>query len=112
MPYVIPRVLLDVIARLERDELRFTWTIFSIYLKQSADQSQCHHSQVFSSWYSMHPLKHRVKRNIQPDWLTSEILDIMNERDKCKKNGNLELYKTLRNRVSFLIRKSKQATYQ
>ena len=27
VPNVIPRVLLDVIARLESDELRFTWTI-------------------------------------------------------------------------------------
>ena len=76
---------------------------------------------IMETWYSMFtqivdkhaPVKtQRVKRNIQPDWLTSEILDIMKERDKCKKNGNLKLYKTLRNRVSFLIRTSKETTYQ
>ena len=76
---------------------------------------------MMETWYSMFtqivdkhaPVKtQRVKRNIQPDWLTSEILDIMKERVKCKKNGNLELYKTFRNRVSLLIREPKEATHQ
>ena len=36
----------------------------------------------------------------------------MKERDKCKKSGNLELYKTLRNKISSLIKESKKATYK
>ena len=36
----------------------------------------------------------------------------MKERDKCKKSGNLELYKTLRNKTSSLIKESKKATYK
>ena len=76
---------------------------------------------MINTWYSMFtevvdkhaPVKtQRVKRNIQPDWLTSEILDSMRERDKCKKSGNLELYKTLRNKISSLIKESKEATYK
>ena len=76
---------------------------------------------MIDTWYSMFtavvdmhaPVKtQRVKRNIQPDWLTSEILDSMKERDKCKKSGNLELYKTLRNKISSLIKESKKATYK
>ena len=36
----------------------------------------------------------------------------MKERDKCKKNGNLEVYKTLRNRISIRIKESKESTYK
>ena len=76
---------------------------------------------MIDTWYSMFtqivdkhaPVKsQRVKRNFQPDWLTSEILDGMKERDRCKKNGNLELYRTLRNKISSLIKESKEATYK
>ena len=69
---------------------------------------------MFTAVVDMHaPVKtQRVKRNIQPDWLTSEISDSMKERDKCKKSGNLELYKTLRNKISSLIKESKKATYK
>ena len=78
-------------------------------------------NSMIDAWYSMFtrivdkhaPIKtQRVKRNIQPDWLNSEILDSMKERDKCKKNGNLEVYKTLRNRISILIKESKESTYK
>ncbi len=58
------------------------------------------------------PLKtHRVKKTIQPDWLSSEILDCMKERDKCKLNGNYDAYKFLRNKVSSMIQASKKETY-
>ena len=76
---------------------------------------------MIDTWYSMFtqivdkhaPVKsQRVKRNFQSDWLTSEILDGMKERDRCKKNGNLELYRTLRNKISSLIKESKEPTYK
>ena len=55
---------------------------------------------------------HRIKKKYQPDWLTPEILDAMKERDKYKINGNIEAYKTLRNKVSSLIECAKRETYQ
>ena len=59
------------------------------------------------------PIKrHRVKKQYQPDWLTSEILDCMKERDKYKLNGNIETYKIIRNKVSSLIEQAKKWTYQ
>ena len=34
------------------------------------------------------PLKcHSVKKKRQPDWITTEILDFMKERNKCKINA-------------------------
>ena len=37
------------------------------------------------------PIKtNREKRKHQPEWLTSEILDLMKERDKCKINGKID----------------------
>ena len=56
--------------------------------------------------------QHRIKNDIQPDWLTSEILDSMKERDKLKKQGPFNEYKVLRNRMSSLIQESKSATYK
>ena len=42
------------------------------------------------------PIKrHRIKRKYQPDWLTSDILDLMKERGKCKLNGHIDTYKKL-----------------
>ena len=39
------------------------------------------------------PIKnHRIKRKYQPEWLTSEILDLMKERNKHKLNGNTDAY--------------------
>ena len=58
-------------------------------------------------WYSLFietvnkhaPIQqHRIKKDIQPEWLTSEILDSLKERDKLKKQGRVEEYKVLRNR--------------
>ena len=59
------------------------------------------------------PLKcHRIKRKRQPDWITPEILDHIKERNKCKINGNLDQYRILRNKVTSLIKNSKQNVYQ
>lgn len=73
------------------------------------------------TWYTLFnetvnkhaPLKtHRIKKDIQPDWLTSDILDNMKERDKLKCQGRFEEYKLLRNQISSMIDESKKATYK
>ena len=59
------------------------------------------------------PIKtNRVKRKHQPEWLTSEILDLMKERDKCKINGKIDEYRILRNKISKMIDKAKKEMYQ
>ena len=55
------------------------------------------------------PIKtNRVKRKHQPEWLTSEILDLMKERDKCKINGKIDEYRILRNKISKMIVKQRK----
>ena len=59
------------------------------------------------------PIKtHRVKRQYQPEWLTTESFECMKERERCKINGKTEEYRSLRNKVSTLIDKAKRETYQ
>lgn len=59
------------------------------------------------------PIKqHRVKKNRQPDWLTPDIIDTMNERNRCKINGLVEQYKQLRNKVSSMIKTAKNEMYK
>ena len=59
------------------------------------------------------PIKtYRVKRQYQPEWLTTDILECMKKRDRCKINGKTEEYRSLRNKVSTLIDKAKRETYQ
>ena len=48
----------------------------------------------------------------QPIWVTAEILDCIKNSSKCNINCNNDQCKFLRNKVSTLIRKSKQNTYQ
>ena len=55
---------------------------------------------------------HRIKRKYQPDWLTSQILVCIKERDKCKISGRMDEYRLLRNRVSTMIYLAKKETYQ
>ena len=47
---------------------------------------------------------HRVKNQTQPDWITSEILDTMKERDDHKRHGHIKEYKRLRYKISTLIK--------
>ena len=59
------------------------------------------------------PIKtYRVKRQYQPEWLTTDILECMKKRDRCMINGKTEEYRSLRNKVSTLIDKAKRETYQ
>ena len=59
------------------------------------------------------PLKtHRIKKDIQPDWLTSDILDKMKERDKLKMQGTEDEYTIMRNNITTLIQASKTETYK
>lgn len=76
---------------------------------------------IVDKWYTLFintvnkhaPLKtQRVKYKTQPDWITSEILDAMKERDNHKKHGNIEEYKALRNNIATLINLAKKSTYE
>ena len=76
---------------------------------------------ILAAWYSLFiavidkhaPIRtHRIKHDIQADWLTSEILDKTKQRDKMKKRGRHADYKILRNEVSTQIQNSKQASYK
>ena len=59
------------------------------------------------------PIKtNRVKRKHQPEWLISEILDLLKERDKCKITGKIDEYRILRNKISKMIDKAKKEMYQ
>ena len=58
------------------------------------------------------PIKQkRVKRDNQPDWFTEEIKKSIYERDKCHRNGKFNEYKSLRNKTTALIKKSKKAFF-
>ena len=56
--------------------------------------------------------QHRVKKVRQPDWLNSEILDAMKDRDKSKLRGDMDSYKVHRNTVNALINDAKRSTYE
>ena len=59
------------------------------------------------------PIKtNRVKRKHQAEWQTSEILDLMKERDKSKINGKIDEYRILRNKISKMIDKAKKEMYR
>ena len=78
-------------------------------------------NDILAAWYSLFiavidkhaPIRtHRIKHDIQADWLTSEILDKIKHRDKMKKCGRHDDYKILCNEVSTQIQNSKQASYK
>lgn len=50
----------------------------------------------------------RVQHQTLPGWLSGEIVEAMKARDKAKKQKNYKLFKTLRNRVSTLVRDAKK----
>ena len=54
----------------------------------------------------------RVKRIKQPDWMTTDILECMRQRDHCKSVKNYTVYKILRNKCVSLIREAKTTYYQ
>ena len=59
----------------------------------------------------------RVKHEIQPDWLSSHILNAMKEMERSRgrdmrKNGKIEEYETLSNKITTMIKESKKATYK
>ena len=58
------------------------------------------------------PLRTRmVKNDIQPEWLKENIITKIKERDNAKKNGDHNLYKSLRNKVTGLIKQAKSSFY-
>ena len=55
---------------------------------------------------------HRVTKLKQPDWLNSDILDAIKERDKHKTRNDTQNYRLLRNKVCNLIKESKKTSYE
>ena len=55
--------------------------------------------------------KKRVKQATLPGWLSGEIADTMKERDKAKKDKDFPKFKTLRNKVSTLVRDAKRTFF-
>ena len=57
----------------------------------------------------MHPSKKkRVKQQILPPWLNTDIKQAMLLRDKCRKQKKFVEYKQQRNRVNYLVREAKK----
>ena len=54
----------------------------------------------------------RVKAKVKPAWFTHDISQAIMLRDQQKKNGNHIEYKTHRNKVTNLIKRSKQNYYK
>ena len=58
------------------------------------------------------PIKEkRIKRTHQPGWFNNNIKQLINERDRLKRNGDYKKYKMHRNLVSCRIKKSKRDFY-
>lgn len=76
---------------------------------------------ILEAWYSLFietvdthaPVKtQRVKHDLQPGWVTPDILDKIKLRDKMKKQGRFEDYKLLRNEVCSFIQEAKRSVYK
>ena len=50
---------------------------------------------------------HRVKNNIQPKWITRDILDAIKLRDKFKSKNDVDNFRISTNKVCNMIKKSK-----
>ena len=55
---------------------------------------------------------HKVKHDIQPDWIASEILDKIKERDNLNKCGRHNEYKVLFKEIAGLVQHSKMSSYK
>ena len=53
----------------------------------------------------------RVKRLIQPAWFNIHITNAILSRNRAKRNGNVFLYKKVRNNVVNMVRKAKSQHY-
>ena len=59
------------------------------------------------------PIKtHRIKNEVQPEWVTSDILDRIKQRDILKKEGRFDDYRIARNEVSSIIQEAKGSVYK
>ena len=76
---------------------------------------------ILDAWYSLSisvidkhaPIKtHRIKNEIQPEWVTADILDKIRQRDNLKKEGKIDEYRIARNEVSTLIQDAKRSIYK
>ena len=59
------------------------------------------------------PIKtHRIKNEVHPEWVTSDILDKIKQRDNLKKEGRFDNYRIARNEVSSIIQEAKRSVYK
>ena len=77
--------------------------------------------EALSVWYNVYlsvinrhaPLKHkRVKHPKLPPWLNKDVMQLMAERDKLKKEKRFSEYKKLRNKIKNRVRKAKKDYFQ
>ena len=55
------------------------------------------------------PIKEkRIKREHQPEWFTDELKSLMHKRDNYHRNRDIDQYKILRNKITYLIKKNKK----
>ena len=73
--------------------------------------------EALSVWYNVYlsvinrhaPQKHkRVKHPKLPPWLNKDVIELMEERDKLKKEKRFSEYKKLRNKIKKWVRKAKK----
>ena len=70
--------------------------------------------ELFQTVTDLHvPLKQkRVKRTLQPKWITREILDAIHKRDTLRRQGPFVEYRRYRNKVVSAIRSAKSHHYR
>ena len=77
--------------------------------------------EALSVWYNVYlsvinrhaPLKHkRVKHPKLPPWLNKDVMQLMAERDKLKKEKRFSEYKKLRDKIKNRVRKAKKDYFQ
>ena len=56
-------------------------------------------------------IKRRIKNRVRPEWLSNDIIEEMNKRDKLSNNKQSKEYKKQRNKVTSMVRKAKKTYY-
>lgn len=81
-----------------------------VYQLPDPDDALDHWLKTFLSIFDKHvPFKEvRVKRHTKPPWITQEVVELMRDRDRAHKNRDLTMYRSLRNKVQYVIRKEKK----
>ena len=54
----------------------------------------------------------RVKHEVQPEWMTPDILEHMHKRDRYKAEGNKDMYRIYRNQCVQMVENAKESLYK